>query len=87
MNCNPNSLVAAATAAGFMNMSVKQQMAVETYLVCQNGEGGGGGCAGLYANYGGLAPSAAGTCVSQLAVDSSTGMGWIWSGTAWVNVF
>ncbi len=42
MTTNPNTLVGLATAAGHMGMSVKQQMAVETYLDCQIANGGGG---------------------------------------------
>ena len=90
MNCDPNSLVALATAAGYMNMSVKQQMAVETYLDCQianGGGGGGGGTPNLIGNYGGVAPVTAGTAVGQFATDSSTLMEWQWNGTVWVNLF
>lgn len=43
MTTNPNTLVGLATAAGYMGMSVKQQMAVETYLDCQIANSGGGG--------------------------------------------
>lgn len=35
ISSDPQTLVNAATAAGYMDMSVKQQMAVETYLDCQ----------------------------------------------------
>lgn len=45
MTTNPNTLVGLATAAGYMGMSVKQQMAVETFLDCQIANGGGGGTA------------------------------------------
>ena len=41
----------------------------------------------LYANYAGVAPVAAGVSTGQIAIDSSTGMGWVWSGAAWINIF
>jgi len=56
-------------------------------LIVTNGTGGGGGTANLFQNFGGVAPAASGTAVGQWAVDSSTGKGWMWSGTAWVQIF
>ena len=35
ISLDPNVLIGLATAAGYMEMSVKQQMAAETYLDCQ----------------------------------------------------
>ena len=41
MNCSPQSLVNAATSAGYMDMPVKQLMATGTYLSANGGGGGG----------------------------------------------
>lgn len=87
-NCSPTALNTAATAAGYLEMSVKQQMAVETYLDCQinSSGGGGGGAANYYANYGGGTPTPVPTSGVPIAVDSSTGATWVWSGAAWVKI-
>jgi len=45
-----------------------------------------GGVAG-YFNWGGIAPTVTPTIGNPFTIDSSTGMGWVWSGTAWINVF
>jgi hypothetical protein len=85
------------------NMSIKQLLAnsacyargipqgdmpaVIAYLLASGTGGTGGGTSNLFANYGGAAPVAAGSSAGQIAVDSSTGKGWMWSGTAWINLF
>lgn len=89
MNCSPNSLCTAATLAGYMNMSVKQQMAVETYLDCQiansGGGGGGGGSANIYvANYGGITPTPA-PVGTATAFDTSNGSIWAYDGSNWIQ--
>jgi hypothetical protein len=65
----------------------ERQLLVKILNALNNAPIGGGGGGGLYQNFGGVAPVPAGTAVGQLATDSSTGMGWVWSGSAWVNVF
>lgn len=40
-----------------------------------------------YANYGGTTPTPTPASGHPVAIDSSTGNGWIWSGSAWVNIF
>ena len=45
-----------------------------------------GGVAG-YFNWGGIAPTVTPTIGNPFTIDSSTGMGWVWSGTVWVNIF
>ena len=46
MNCDANTLLEAASAAGYTNMSPVQMDAVEVYLLCSLSNGGTGGQSG-----------------------------------------
>lgn len=73
-----------AIAAGFDRLSTRDVMLC---ILQGAGSGGTGGSSTLYQNFGGVAPVAAGTTTGQLAIDNSTGQGWVWSGSAWVSLF
>ena len=83
VNCDPNTLVGLATAAGYMGMSVKQQMGVETYLDCQiaGGGGGGGGGAPDSINYAG--PPVLNPPSLQSIVVDVNGRQWQYWGGGW----
>ena len=87
MTCDATTLLAAATEAQYTNIGSIQQMALQTYLLCQLTNGGGGGGGGstqvFAANYGGIAPAPTPTPTSAIAVDTSTGTVWYWYSSAW----
>lgn len=86
VNCDPKSLLAAAVNAGYMDYSIKEQFAVETYLTCQiaaGGGGGGGGSGATFGNYGGGQPNFTPAGGTGLAVDTSNGTLWEYYNGAW----
>ena len=85
MTCDATTLLAAATDAQYTNIGSIQQMALQTYLLCQltNSGGGGGSTQVFAANYGGVAPATTPTTTSAIAVDTSTGTVWYWYSSAW----
>jgi hypothetical protein len=50
------------------------------------GGGGGGGAGSTYNNYAGVAPVTT-PATGSLAIDSSTGNGWVYSGSSWIRLF
>lgn len=87
MECDPATLLSAATSAGYLDLSPQQQMVVQTYLMCaiaNNGGGGGGGATQVFCgNYSAGTPSAVPTTSCAIAVDTSNGTVWYYYGSAW----
>ena len=88
VNCSTKTLLASAISAGLMEISEKQQMAVETYLDCQLNNSGGGGSGNLSGSgspVGVVTPSAAGV----LYADYTTPGLWESNGTtntSWIQL-
>lgn len=73
-DCNTQTLVNEAYAAGYIQMGEKQQMAVETYLLCQFASGGGGGGSGVLEGFGSPVGVVTPTSIGQLYSDVGVGL-------------